>query len=331
VSTIPGRKATFLGKKEQERERERATQKPSIYELRGNKKRLAKTIRVGRTGLRMGRIPRSCTIWSTSSLPVARNMCSTGSVNLPAANVPCMRQPKISHQGFIDIGVSFFYMGIFFSRTKDFVQQPKIPRQGFFHIGILFFSSPETKYFFPARIRLPAFGPCFLQKDFSALRGEPSIDRARNEGLGQVMKTLRLTTKSSSTILSGMQDRLDKRWMLETAVLMLRWSRDGGLCAAAADPFDISPCSPAQKPPHTIPNSQQKISLSLSLSLLSQMLLFSTSYSSSSPPHHILHVSLPLLLLLLLHYHQHQACSIWPPCDAISSGEEEGSLWVAGQ
>jgi hypothetical protein len=95
VSTIPGRKAASLGKKEQEerereRERERATQKPSIYELRGNKKRFAKAIRVGRTGLRMGRIPRSCTIWSTSSLPVARNMCSTGSVNLPAANVLCM-------------------------------------------------------------------------------------------------------------------------------------------------------------------------------------------------------------------------------------------------
>jgi hypothetical protein len=29
------------------------------------------------------------------------------------------------------LGISFFYMGIFFSRTKDFVQQPKIPRQGF--------------------------------------------------------------------------------------------------------------------------------------------------------------------------------------------------------
>jgi len=112
-----------------------------------------------------------------------------------------------------------------------------------------------------------------------------------------------------------MQDRLDKRWMLETAVLMLRWSRDGGLCAAAADPFDISPCSPAQRPPHTIPNPQQKISLSsLSLSLSSQLLLFSTS-SSSSPPHHILHVS-----VLLLHYHQHQGCSIRPPCDALSSG-----------
>jgi hypothetical protein len=89
VSTIPGRKAASLGKKEQE-ERERATQKPSIYELRGNKKRFAKTIRVGRTGLRMVRIPRSSTIWSTFSLPVARNMCSTGSVNLPASNVLCM-------------------------------------------------------------------------------------------------------------------------------------------------------------------------------------------------------------------------------------------------
>ncbi len=151
--------------KKNKRERERATQKPP-YELRGNKKRFAKAIRVGRTGLRMGRIPRSCTIWSTSSLPVARNMCSTGSVNLPAANVLCMRQPKISHQGFIHIGISFFYMGIFFPRTKDFVQQPKIHRQSFFHIGILFFFSPETKNFFPARIGTSSIGALFLAKGF---------------------------------------------------------------------------------------------------------------------------------------------------------------------
>jgi hypothetical protein len=32
----------------------------------------------------------------------------------------------------------------------------------------------------------------------------------------------RLTRKRSSTMLSGIQERLDKRWMLETAVLMLK-------------------------------------------------------------------------------------------------------------
>lgn len=79
--------------------------------------------------------------------------------------------------------------------------------------------------------------------------------------------------------------------MLETAVLMLRWSRDGGLCAAAADPFDISPCSPAQKPPHTIPNPQQKISLSSPSLFLSLSFLISLPKCCCSPPptppHHL--------------------------------------------
>jgi hypothetical protein len=82
-------------------------------------------------------------------------------------------------------------------------------------------------------------------------------------------------------MLSGIQERLDKRWMLETAVLMLKWSRDGGL---RADPFDISPSSPCHKPPHTIlfPNSPiSPLPLPLSLSLsLSSKIYFTTSSNS---------------------------------------------------
>ncbi len=108
---------------------------------------------MGRTGLRMGRIPRPCTIWSTSSLPVARNMCSTGSVNLPASNVPCVRQPKISHQGFLHISISFFYMGIFFSQNQRFcATTPDFPSRLFPH-RYPFLFSPRNKEFFPGKNR----------------------------------------------------------------------------------------------------------------------------------------------------------------------------------
>ncbi len=64
-----------------------------LYNIKG--KRMYKLINkrvhilVGRTGLRTGLILSNCTVWSTSSLPVARNICSTGSVSFPAAKVLC--------------------------------------------------------------------------------------------------------------------------------------------------------------------------------------------------------------------------------------------------
>lgn len=78
-------------------------------------------ILVGRTGLRTGLILSNCTLWSTCSLPVARNICSTGSVSFPASKVLCTNPIATdSHQ-------SNFHMYQVCNRTKCNVCHQRLP------------------------------------------------------------------------------------------------------------------------------------------------------------------------------------------------------------